>query len=160
MLSMIPVLGRDELSLSESIIGLLGSMEGLGALLGGILFIMFGQIRFFRKIYVYGVAAGFFFGFVYAASNGAQLMGGALFFMGVGSACFAAMQTTLLVLNSDTRYHSQIFGLMSVSIGTGIAGFSQIGAMATWIGVRPACLHQQLLACSVCSWFVDIGHKF
>jgi len=138
MLSMIPVLGRDELSLSATIIGLLGSMEGLGALLGGILFIMFGQIRFFRKIYVGGVACGFLFGFVYAASNDAQLIGGALFFMGVGSACFAAMQTTLLVLNSDSRYHSQIFGLMAVSIGTGIAGFSQIGVMAAWIGVRPA----------------------
>jgi MFS family permease len=138
MLSLMPVLGRDELSLTASIIGLLGSMEGLGALLGGILFFLFGQIRFFRKIYACGVAAGLLFGLVYAASNGAQLMGGALFLMGASSACFAAMQTTLLVLNSDSRYRSQIFGLMAVSIGTGIAGFSQIGVMATWIGVRPA----------------------
>ncbi|MFT6309488.1 MAG: MFS family permease [Halioglobus sp.] len=138
MLSLMPVLGRDELSLPASIIGLLGSMEGLGALLGGILFFLFGQIRFFRKIYACGVAAGLLFGLVYAASNSAQLMGCALFLMGASSACFAAMQTTLLVLNSDSRYRSQIFGLMAVSIGTGIAGFSQIGVMATWIGVRPA----------------------
>ncbi len=138
MLSMIPVLGRDELSLSASIIGLLGSMEGLGALMGGILFVMIGQIRFFRKIYVCSVVFGFLFGLVYASSNDAQLMGGALFLMGAGSACFAAMQTTLLVLNSDSRYRSQIFGLMALSIGTGILGFSQIGVMANWIGVRPA----------------------
>ena len=32
----------------------------------------------------------------------------------------------------------EIFGLMTLSIGTGIIGFSQIGLMAAWIGVRPA----------------------
>ena len=49
MLSLIPVLGRDELSLSASVIGILASMEGAGALLGGLLFIWFIQVGFFAE---------------------------------------------------------------------------------------------------------------
>ncbi|OED43203.1 hypothetical protein AB833_04320 [Chromatiales bacterium (ex Bugula neritina AB1)] len=140
MLSLVPVLGRDELQLSASVIGLLASMEGAGALLGGILFLKLGRVRYFRKIYVVGVAGGLVFGMVYAASTSAMLMGFALLLIGVGSACFAAMQSTLLILNSEARYRSQVFGMLSLSIGSGIIGFTQIGLVAGWFGPRAALL--------------------
>lgn len=138
MLSLVPVLGRDEFQLSASIIGLLASMEGAGALLGGILFLCLGRISWYRRIYVFGLAAVLLFGLVYAGSGSVLLVAGALLFVGVGSACFAAMQTTLLILNSSAQHRSQIFGLLSVSIGAGLIGFTQIGLMASWLGTRQA----------------------
>ncbi len=138
MLSLVPVLGREELQLSASVIGLLASMEGAGALLGGVLFLRYGRIQYFRKIYVFGVAGGFSFGLVYAASTSAGVMGGALLLVGMGSACFATMQTTLLILNCESRDRSQVFGILSLCIGAGLIGFSQIGLIASWLGPRVA----------------------
>lgn len=145
LLSLVPVLGRDELKLSASIIGLLASMEGGGALLGGILLIVFGRIRFYRKIYVFGLICSFIFSLYYAVTDSALLMGSALLAVGIGSACFAAMQSTLLILNSSAQFRSQIFGLLSVSIGTGLIGFSLIGVMAITIGARAT-----ILVSSIC----------
>lgn len=140
MLSLVPVLGRDELQLSASVIGLLASMEGAGALIGGVLFLALGRVSQFRRIYVLGVAGGLVSGLVYAVSTGALLMGMALLLVGVGSACFAAMQSTLLILNSQLQHRSQVFGMLSLSIGTGLIGFTQIGLIASWLGPRPALL--------------------
>lgn len=150
LLSLVPVLGRDELHLSASIIGLLASMEGAGALLGGVLFLLLGRVRFYRKIYVLGVAGCFAFWLVCAFSSRAEVMGGALLVVGLGSACFAVMQTTLLILNSEARFRSQIFGILSLSIGTGLIGFAQVGLVASWFGpYRALILSATLGLCSL-----------
>lgn len=138
MLSLVPVLGRDELQLSASAIGLLASLEGAGALLGGLLLFRYGRIWWARRTYVWGLAISLLLGLVYASAEEPVIVGLMLLFVGIGSACFAAMQTTLLVLNSDSRHRSQMFGLLSLSIGAGIVGFTQIGLLATWLGTRAA----------------------
>ncbi len=138
MLSLVPVLGRDELDLSASVIGVLASMEGAGALLGGILFLIFGRVSLFRRIYVAGVAGGFVFWLFAALSGSPYTIGLALLLVGICSACFAVMQTTLLILNCEHRFRSRVFGILSLSIGAGFLGFSQIGLFAGWLGPRPA----------------------
>lgn len=138
MLSLIPVLGRDELVLSASAIGLLSSMEGAGALIGGLLLMRFGRVLHYRRTYLYGLAFSFFWGVVFALAPQAVLVGTALLMVGVGTSFFAAMQTTLLIMNLPSHYHSQVLGLLSLAIGTGLIGFSQIGVMASWLGTRPA----------------------
>lgn len=138
MLSLVPVLGRDELQLSASIIGLLASMEGAGALFGGLLLYRFGRVYWARRTYVFGLAGSLLLGLVYATAAEPMVVGLMLLFVGVGSACFAAMQSTLLILNSDSHHRSQMFGLLSLSIGVGIVGFIQIGLMANWLGTRTA----------------------
>lgn len=138
MLSLIPVLGRDELNLSASVIGVLASMEGAGALIGGLLFLVFVRVSFFRRIYVLGVAGGFVFWLIAAVSSSPQAMGLALLLVGLCSACFAVMQTTLLILNCEQRFRSRVFGVLSLGIGAGFIGFSQVGLVAGWLGPRPA----------------------
>jgi MFS family permease len=138
MLSLVPVLGREELNLSASVIGVLASMEGAGALIGGLLFLLYGQVGLFRKIYVLGVAGCLLFWLVAAASDNTFVMAGALLLVGISSACFAVMQTTLLILNCEYRYRSRVFGILSLSIGVGLIGFSQIGLFASWLGPRAA----------------------
>lgn len=138
MLSLVPVLGRDELNLSASVIGVLASMEGAGALFGGLLFLVFGRVSVFRRIYVFGVAGGFVFWLFAAVSHETHTIGVALLFVGLCSACFAVMQTTLLILNCESRFRSRVFGILSLSIGAGFIGFSQIGLVAGWLGPRPA----------------------
>ena len=145
MLSLVPVLGRDELQLSASVIGVLASMEGAGALLGGLLFLIFGRVGLFRRIYVFGVAGGFVFWVFAAVSQGATTIAVALLLVGLCSACFAVMQTTLLILNCESRFRSRVFGILSLSIGAGFIGFSQIGLIAGWLGPRPALILSSIM---------------
>ncbi len=152
MLSLVPVLGRDELRLSASVIGMLASMEGMGALLGGLLFLWLGKMAWYRKIYVFGLAGFLLFGFVYAVGSSVWLIALALLVVGIGSACFAAMQTTLLILNSSARHRSQVFGLLSLSIGTGLIGFTLIGLMASELGTRPALITSAVSGLLALGW--------
>lgn len=138
LLSLVPVLGRDSLHLSASMVGLLASMEGLGALIGSMLVLWFGSTLHFRRIYTGGLLLYFMASLAYAWMDIAIPVALSLIFAGIGSAAFAAMQTTLLILNSTAEYRGRIFGLLSLSIGTGLVGFIFIGVMANSLGVRTA----------------------
>ncbi len=137
-LSMVPVIGRDELQISASLIGLVAAMEGMGAILAGLMIIFFAQIRRFRQIYVFGLALSLAFCAVYASAGAATPMGLALLIVGVGASGFSAMQTTLLILNSDKADRSRVMGLLSVCIGSALIGFAWLGLAANWIGPRMA----------------------
>ena len=61
LVSLIPVLGREKLMLSEFNIGILASSEGLGALIGALLIGNISPQRYLSLIFIIGVG-GFFFG--------------------------------------------------------------------------------------------------
>jgi len=144
-LSMVPVLGRDELQISASLIGVVAAMEGAGAILAGVMIVFFAQIRQFRRIYVLGLAMCMACGCLYASAGHAAPMGVALFFVGIGASGFSAMQTTLIILNSKLADRSRIMGLLSVCIGTALIGFAQVGLVANWYGPRVSVIASSLV---------------
>ena len=54
--SMVPVIGQDRLMLGPEGIGILASMDGVGAFAGAVLMAMFCKPRFYRTVYVGGVS--------------------------------------------------------------------------------------------------------
>ena len=138
MTSMVPVIGKEGLGLSAFPIGVLQSAEGLGALLGALGIAWFGRAAWFRRIYVFGVAAYMASAIVFAASPWFLLSGTILVAAGIGGACFATMQSTLTFLGASPEMRNRAMGVLTICIGTGPIGFLHLGLLAEWLGAETA----------------------
>ena len=146
--SMIPVIGRDTLDLTPFLVGVLSSMEGLGALVGALLVAALARPDYFFRIYLSGTVLYLFtigyLGLLTFIAGGPYhsfvASGMALWVAGLASACFAAMQGTLTYLAAPPAYRSRVLGVLTLCIGTGPLGFLNVGWMAESFGVATALL--------------------
>jgi MFS family permease len=53
---------------------------------------------------------------------------------GMGSAAFANMQSSLVILHAPQHMRSRLMGLLTVCIGAGPVGILLVGALADWVG--------------------------
>jgi MFS family permease len=136
--SMIPVLGQDRLGLGPTGIGILASMDGIGAFLGAVAIALLARPGQYRAIYLGGTALYFAMLTVFALSRDPLLAGAALMLTGLGGAGFAIMQPTLVFLATPPEMRSRVLGLLSVCIGLGPAGFLLLGGLAELLGASAA----------------------
>ena len=139
VISMIPVIGADKLSLAPFEIGVLASMEGLGSLLGAVALAAFARNRQYRLLFFFGVVVYMVAATVFAQSSVAFLSGVLLLVLGLSMAAFAAMQSVLVLLNTPVENRRQMMGLLSVCIGSGPIGLAHLGLLASWLGASAAC---------------------
>jgi MFS family permease len=132
--SMVPVIGQDQLLLGPEGIGLLASLDGIGAFAGAVLMAMFCPPRFYRHAYVGGVTLYMVMLIVFALVPEPLVAGSALLFTGFGGAGFSIMQATLVYLASPPEMRSRMLGVLSVCIGIGPIGFVALGWLADAIG--------------------------
>ncbi|MGH1359314.1 MAG: MFS transporter [Burkholderiaceae bacterium] len=134
VLSMVPVIGQDQLRLSPDSIGLLASADGLGALIGSLVIARLSRPGRFGRIYIVGVIT--FLGLLpaFALAGDPMLAGLALFLVGTGQAGFAIMQSTITFVTAPPGMRSQAMGMMTMCIGIGPIGFIVLGAMAETFG--------------------------
>jgi MFS family permease len=132
--SMVPVIGQDQLSLGPEGIGVLASMDGIGAFVGAVLMAMFCRPHFFRPAYVGGVTIYLVMLIAFALVPMPLIAGSALLFTGLSGAAFSIMQATLVYLSAPPEMRSRILGVLSVCIGTGPVGFIALGMLADAIG--------------------------
>ena len=136
--SMIPVIGRDQLRLGPEGVGLLTSVDGVGAFAGALLLALWLVPGWHARAYVGGTAA-YLVGVIAFALSGTPLLAGiALLVTGVSGAAFATLQATLVYLAAPAHMRSRIMGVLSVCIGTGPAGFVWLGWLADRIGAPEA----------------------
>ena len=155
VISMVPVIGADQLRLAPFQIGVLASMEGLGSLLGAFLLAGFARRRQFRHLYFFGVAIYLFAALGFANSERAVLSGALLVALGLSLAAFAAMQSTLVLLNAPQASRQRMMGLLSVCIGSGPLGFAHLGLLAGWVGASAACTiiaFEGLVVLAIAAW--------
>ena len=132
--SMIPVIGQDNLGLGAAGIGLLASMDGVGAFCGAILIALFAKPPLFARLYVGGVIAYLLLLPIFAFAPYPLLAGIVLMVTGFANAGFSIMQATLVFLSAPPEMRSRIFGVLSVFIGIGMVGFVHLGLLAGLIG--------------------------
>ena len=106
--SMIPVIGQDHLQLGPEGIGILASMDGIGAFAGAVLMAMFCRPRFYRHAYVGGVMLYMVMLIVFALVPMPAIAGTALLFTGLGGAGFSIMQATLVYLSAPPEMRSRM----------------------------------------------------
>ena len=136
--SMVPVIGQASLGLGPEGIGVLASMEGVGALLGALLVGFIARPQRQAKIYLSGAVVYLLAAICFALAPHPVLAGSALLLGGVGGALFATMQATLVYLAAPPEVRARAFGLLSTAIGSGLLGFLQLGIMAELIGAPAA----------------------
>ena len=139
VISMIPVIGSDQLALEPFEIGALASMEGLGSLLGALGLAALARSGQYRYLYFFGVLAFLIAAAVFAHSVIPILTGALLIVMGLSMAAFAAMQSVLVLQHAPLESRQRMMGLLSVCIGSGPIGLAHLGAMAAWFGATTAC---------------------
>jgi len=136
--AMIPVIGRDQLGLGPEGVGILASMDGVGAFLGAALIMVAARPAWYGLIYCWGTVAYMVQVFFFALAPDPVLAGAVLVGTGLAQACFATMQTTLVYLAAPPEMRSRILGVLSVCIGTAPLGFLWLGLLAEAIGADRA----------------------
>jgi MFS family permease len=136
--SMIPVIGRDGLHLGPEGVGLLATMDGIGAFAGAMLLALWLIPRWYGRAYIGGVICYLITVVIFALVQSPALAGAALLLTGLGGAGFGTMQATLVYLAAPAEMRSRILGVLTVCIGTGPIGFVWLGWLADRIGAHNA----------------------
>ena len=136
--SMIPVIGRDQLLLGPEGVGLLTSVDGVGAFLGAFVLALWLTPGWHARVYVGSVAAYLVGLIAFALAPVPVVAGAALLLTGLGNAAFATLQATMVYLAAPPEMRSRILGVLSVCIGTGPIGFLWLGWLADLIGAPQA----------------------
>lgn len=136
--SLVPVIGKDNLGLGPEGVGVLSSMDGVGAVIGAAWVIALARPAYYVAFYVVGVALFQLLMIGFALSAVAVVAGSFQIAAGIAGACFAVMQTTLLYNSVAPEMRARMLGLMSVCIGLGPIGFLQIGLLAELVGAKNA----------------------
>jgi MFS family permease len=135
VISMIPVIGEEKLSVSPFLIGVLTGGEGLGAFIGSLIIARFGRNPlWYNKIYWVGTFACFLMASAFAASPTFMFASLSLLLMGIGISGFSVMQGTLAFVSFNAESRSRLMGLLSCGIGTAPLGYLAIGALANQFG--------------------------
>lgn len=132
--SMIPVIGRDQLLLGPEGIGVLGSLEGIGAFAGAVAVALLVRPRHYKLCYVGGVSLYVTGMLAFALTPNAVLAAAALTTVGFAQAGFSIMQATLVYIAAPVEVRARVLGILTMCIGTGPVGFVHIGLLAEWIG--------------------------
>lgn len=134
--SMVPVIGKDNLHLDAVGVGILASMDGLGAFAGAILVALFAKPASYKAIYVGSLAVYLALLPIFALLDNPVLAGITLLLLGFGSSGFSIMQATLVYLAAPPEMRSRVMGVLSVCIGLGPIGFLLLGLTAEQIGAQ------------------------
>jgi MFS family permease len=132
--ALIAPIGRQVFMVSPTLTGMLAGAEAFGALLGG-LWLTGGDPRLGGRTLMVGGSLLFLvcvilmpFAPTFAIACALLVTGGS------GSAAFANMQTSLIVLHAPPHIRSRLMGLLTVCIGTGPLGILLIGFLADRVG--------------------------
>jgi MFS family permease len=136
--SLIPVIGQDHLHLGAGGIGMLASMDGIGAFCGVLALAVYAQARYFSRLYLGSVVSYLSLLIVFSIMPNAPLAGAVLLLTGVSNAAFSVMQATLIYLAAPAEMRSRLYGVLSVCIGSSPIGFFYIGVLADAVGAPAA----------------------
>ena len=135
----IPIIANDLLMVGPTLGGLLGSAEGIGNFLGGIVLAVRKNIGHYGRIFAIGaLLVAIMVTLVawlpwFAVSFTLLLLGG------LGQAGFSTMQSTILLLASAPDMRGRTMGAQGVTNGLGhLIGGTEIGAIASAFGITMA----------------------
>jgi hypothetical protein len=136
--SMLPVIGEQQLGLGAVAIGVLMSVEGCGALLGSLCVAAWVRSRYFTTIYMLGSALYLMMILAFSLSPWYSAAVVFLFAGGLGIAFFGSMQSTLIFFTALPRMRTRVMGVLVACIGAGPIGVLHVGLLAEWLGASQA----------------------
>jgi MFS family permease len=131
--ALVAPLGRQVFMVSPTLTGMLAGAEAFGGLLGG-LWLTGGGPRLGGRTLMVGGSLLFLVCVIAMPIASFPLACTLLVIGGFGSAAFANMQTSLIVLHAPPHIRSRLMGLLTVCIGMGPLGILLIGLLADRFG--------------------------
>ena len=129
-MQMVPIIATETLKVGPGPMGLLMGADGFGAIIGSIAIASFGQMRYHGRIYLGGSLIGLVVVLAFAASQWFAVSLPLLVLLGLGTAGFGTMQSTIIVISSPDEMRGRALGVVSIAIGAGPIGALLIGAVA------------------------------
>jgi MFS family permease len=132
----IPVIASDLLMVGPTLGGLLGSAEGIGNFLGGIILAVRRNIGHYGRVFAIGALLVAVMVTLVAWSPWFAVSFTLLLLGGLGQAGFSTMQSTMLLLESAPEMRGRTMGAQGVVNGMGhLVGGTEIGAIASAFGI-------------------------
>lgn len=132
----IPVIASDLLMVGPTLGGLLGSAEGIGNFLGGIILAVRRDIGQYGRVFAIGALLVAVMVTLVAWSPWFAVSFSLLLLGGLGQAGFSTMQSTILLLESAPEMRGRTMGAQGVVNGMGhLVGGTEIGAIASTFGI-------------------------
>ncbi|MCE2463923.1 MAG: MFS transporter [Dehalococcoidia bacterium] len=137
-MQMFPVVAKDHLEVGPGLTGILISAHGIGSLLGASLMVYIGATRYHGRIFALGSSlylAGLLF---FALSPWYPLSFVMLMVVGLGTAGFGTMQSTIILISATPERRGMALGVLGLCIGVGPLGMIQMGAVASLLNPQVA----------------------
>ena len=131
---LVPVFAQDVLHVNRTLMGLLGACQGIGAVVGTLFIVTRPAIRRRSTYYIVGSLGALAFLQVFALSTVYPLSVAALIAAGAGTAGFATMQATLVLLSVPEEMRGRAMGLQNTAVGVLPIGMLGLGALAQVTG--------------------------
>ena len=130
-LALIALIFLENFKTTETLAASLASVEGAGAVVGGILISSFPVSRP-RLVFVFSTASFLLLLVLISNSPFIMVLIGMLFLAGMLSSIYSSMQSTLIYQNSIDDLRSPTLSLMTLFIGTGMVGALNV----SWMGLH------------------------
>ena len=130
-MQMVPVIARDVLGVGPGLMGMLMASEGLGALTGAVVIASAGNIRYQGRVYIGGTMLALLALLLFSFSRSYGVSVAILLVLGLGTACFATMQATIVMLLAKDEMRGRVLGVMSLAIGASPLGTLLVGGLAS-----------------------------
>lgn len=133
-ITLIPVIGEQQLGLTPVMIGFFASTEGLGALIGSLLVGLYAKPAHYTRLYL-GASSLFLLTVVAIGLSELRVLSFLLMLAaGLFISGFAVMQSTVTFLASPPETRARVMGVLTVSIGTCPIGMLHVGLLADRFG--------------------------
>ncbi len=130
-MQMVPVIARETLGVVPGLrMGMMMGADGLGAIVGSMAIASFGQLKYHGRVYVAGSLIGLCMVLLFAASQWFWVSLLVLTLLGLGTAGFGTMQSTIVVISASDEMRGRALGVISIAIGAGPIGALLIGVLA------------------------------
>jgi len=126
----LPVIAKKTLGVGLDLMGIMQSFPGAGAMIGIILICSMPKISNHFKIYSIGCLISFAGVFCFAISTNFIVSSIILVLLGLGTAGFVSMQSTIILTNMPYKKRGLGLGLITMSIGSGPFGALFSGQIA------------------------------
>ena len=136
--SMVPVIATEYFQLDPKGVGLIASCEGIGGLLGALLFARFARSEWYGRIYLGATSCYFATMMGFATAPVVPVAVVLLLLNGLSGVGFSVMQATLVYRHSPVEMRARLLGGLSVCIGAGPIGFMYLGFLADVLTPRAA----------------------
>jgi len=134
VLMVVPVVAKQVLGLGPQLTGLLLAADGLGAFSGSLFVASLREVRRKGRLFVVGSVVLMGAVLLFSLSPWYLLSFGVLFMAGAGTACFATMQSSLVLTSASDAMRGRAMGTLMLAIGFGPLGALQVGALASALG--------------------------